>query len=53
MRLHTCVVATIVLLASFASVHAADPLPSWNEGAAKKSLTDFIIIDILYLNFAV
>ncbi|MCG8586553.1 MAG: haloacid dehalogenase-like hydrolase [Pirellulales bacterium] len=42
MRLHTCVVATIVLLASFASVHAADPLPSWNEGAAKKSLTDFV-----------
>jgi hypothetical protein len=34
------------LLATFAviaaTVRAADPPPSWNEGAAKKSVTDFV-----------
>jgi hypothetical protein len=32
--------ATFALIA--ATVRAADPLPSWNEGAAKKSVTDFV-----------
>jgi phosphoglycolate phosphatase-like HAD superfamily hydrolase len=37
---------TVVLLAiTFASInaaHAQDPLPSWNDGAAKKSITAFV-----------
>ena len=39
---------TIVLIAGlcwFGTAHAqapADPLPSWNDGAVKKSITDFI-----------
>ena len=42
------VLKTIVLIAGlcwFGSSHAqtpADPLPSWNDGAVKKSITDFI-----------
>ena len=32
-----------VLLGSGASLQGqGDPLPSWNEGAAKKSITDFV-----------
>jgi phosphoglycolate phosphatase-like HAD superfamily hydrolase len=43
-----CILKTIVLVASLgwlAGAHAqapADPLPSWNDGAVKKSITDFI-----------
>ncbi|SDG44290.1 HAD family hydrolase [Bosea robiniae] len=33
--------ATLSLGASFAQAQA-DPLPSWNEGATKKSITDFV-----------
>jgi len=39
------VVLGLVLLASFGaggSSAQTDPLPSWNEGAAKKSITDFV-----------
>ena len=42
------VLKTIVLIAGlcwFGSTYAqapADPLPSWNDGAVKKSITDFI-----------
>jgi hypothetical protein len=43
-----CILKAIVLVASLgwlAGAHAqapADPLPSWNDGAVKKSITDFI-----------
>ena len=37
----------VLLLALFAAISAAvaqpaDPLPSWNESAAKKAITDFV-----------
>jgi phosphoglycolate phosphatase-like HAD superfamily hydrolase len=32
----------LFLLASAALTRPADPLPSWNEGAAKKSITEFV-----------
>ena len=36
-------VALVGMLAFAASVaRAADPLPSWNEGAAKKSIVEFV-----------
>jgi phosphoglycolate phosphatase-like HAD superfamily hydrolase len=38
-------VATAILFCSLAGVDAfaqTDPLPSWNEGAAKKTITDFV-----------
>jgi haloacid dehalogenase-like hydrolase len=31
-----------IILASLIIAHAQDPLPSWNDGAAKKSITDFV-----------
>ncbi len=34
------VVATLALIT--ASLHAADPLPSWNDGPAKKAITAFV-----------
>ncbi len=37
------VVAGVLLLATMAAAFAqADPLPSWNDGAVKKSITDFV-----------
>lgn len=32
----------VIVFASFIGVRAQDPLPSWNDGAAKKAITDFI-----------
>ena len=29
-------------LASFTAIQAKDPLPSWNEGKAKQSITEFV-----------
>src|SRR5262245_36041561 len=37
----TCVAGVSLLLLATAA-HADDPLPSWNEGAAKKALMDFV-----------
>lgn len=34
--------AFLAVAISCPSTHAADPLPSWNEGAAKTSITDFV-----------
>jgi phosphoserine phosphatase len=34
--------AFLAVAISCSSAHAADPLPSWNEGAAKTSITDFV-----------
>ncbi len=31
-----------ITLAGFTTTQAQDPLPSWNEGAAKKSITSFV-----------
>src|SRR5215471_4258586 len=36
------VMASATLLFPAALAQAADPLPSWNEGAAKKTLVDFV-----------
>ena len=39
-RMKRFIAALIGALAFTAAIsHAADPLPSWNEGAAKKSIT--------------
>jgi hypothetical protein len=38
-----CAVAALVLLAAPVSLHAQDdPLPSWNDGAAKQAILDFV-----------
>jgi hypothetical protein len=37
-----CLLAALACAASSTPVHAADPLPSWNEGAAKKSIFQFV-----------
>jgi len=34
--------ATLTALTVALTVHAADPLPSWNDGAAKKSIIEFV-----------
>ncbi len=39
-RLTAC--ATLAALAITLSARAADPLPSWNDGAAKKSIIEFV-----------
>lgn len=36
------VVAFGVFLALLASAHAADPLPSWNEGPTKQAILGFV-----------
>src|SRR5438132_12088274 len=36
------VIATLALLLGAAYAAAQDPLPSWNDGAAKKSITEFV-----------
>lgn len=33
---------TLLLLCTTAAIHAADPLPSWNESAAKSNIIDFV-----------
>ena len=40
--IRSIIVVLAICLASFTSVRAQDPLPSWNDGAAKKSITDFV-----------
>ena len=34
--------AILVVFCPAAQVQAADPLPSWNEGATKQSIIDFV-----------
>ena len=44
-RIYTSAASTVVLVAalSFCPLgHAADPLPSWNDGAAKQSIVKFV-----------
>jgi haloacid dehalogenase-like hydrolase len=41
-RLARCVVLVVLALAAAASAQPADPLPSWNEGAAKKAIVAFV-----------
>lgn len=36
------ILLNLILLLMFGALLAADPLPSWNEGAAKKSIIDFV-----------
>src|SRR5947207_7144920 len=31
-----------IVIAGLTTAYAQDPLPSWNDGAAKKSITDFV-----------
>ena len=38
----TLVLAVVALAVAASTVHAQDPLPSWNDGAAKKSITEFV-----------
>ena len=38
----TCVLAAFVYAALSTTVQAADPLPSWNDGVAKKSILQFV-----------
>jgi hypothetical protein len=40
MKKNIWIILCFALLAHFAL--AADPLPSWNEGAAKKAIIDFV-----------
>lgn len=45
MKKHLIRIATIVALvlgASCASAQTTDPLPAWNDGAAKKAITEFV-----------
>jgi len=36
------VLVVVALAVAASTVHAQDPLPSWNDGAAKKSIMEFI-----------
>ena len=38
-RLAACFIAALSFIAA---AHAKDPLPSWNEGAARRALVDFV-----------
>lgn len=42
MRSHILSVLIGLLILGAAVAQAADPLPSWNDGAAKKAMTDFV-----------
>jgi phosphoglycolate phosphatase-like HAD superfamily hydrolase len=37
-----CFLTIFVLIASFPALAQPDPLPSWNDGPAKKAITDFV-----------
>jgi phosphoglycolate phosphatase-like HAD superfamily hydrolase len=39
---HAALTALILMLAAVTASAQTDPLPSWNEGAVKKSITDFV-----------
>ncbi len=36
------ILAVLTLALATMAVHAGDPLPSWNDGAAKKNIMEFI-----------
>jgi phosphoglycolate phosphatase-like HAD superfamily hydrolase len=42
MRLTTRALAVLAVILAVVPARAADPLPSWNEGPAKKALLDFV-----------
>jgi hypothetical protein len=42
MRRHFLLVITLAALLALASFAVADPLPSWNEGQAKRAIVDFV-----------
>ena len=43
MKYFTRILAILALMISgIDTIHAQDPLPSWNDGASKKSITDFV-----------
>jgi hypothetical protein len=42
MRLDIRSLVIVVVVAAAAPVHAADPLPSWNDGPAKRAVRDFV-----------
>jgi len=42
LRLSGAAASMLLLVASAAAFAQSDPLPSWNDGAAKKSITDFV-----------
>ena len=43
-RTQNLIAAALISAVAFTTTvsRAADPLPSWNDGAAKKSITDFV-----------
>ncbi|MES2922670.1 MAG: HAD family hydrolase [Verrucomicrobiota bacterium] len=41
-RIQTALAVLAITIASFTNIHAQDPLPSWNDTANKKSITDFV-----------
>jgi hypothetical protein len=42
-RTHTiAILALCVIVATLSTAYAADPLPSWNDGAAKKHIMEFV-----------
>ncbi len=41
-RLRSIAVALVLVAAATAAALAQDPLPSWNDGAAKKAIVDFV-----------
>jgi hypothetical protein len=38
----SCLLAALACAALSTTIQAADPLPSWNDGAAKKSILQFV-----------
>ena len=42
MKTHHIIAAALVSTLALTSIHAADPLPSWNDGKAKQSITAFV-----------
>ena len=41
-RIGRAFAALLIAVASSSAVLAQDPLPSWNDGAAKKAIVDFV-----------
>ena len=39
----SCVLAVFACVALSTTIQAADPLPSWNDGPAKKSILQFVV----------
>src|SRR4051794_25321447 len=40
--MHKVVAAAVILFACGAFARAEEPLPSWNDGASKKAIVDFV-----------